>query len=62
MEICELPASRFVAEFMGLTSFLAGSVVDAADGLIMVRPASGPLLKRVRQGNWPVAGERRCAR
>src|ERR671932_2538705 len=36
-EIYEQPASRFVAEFIGQTSFLVGTVVDASNGLISVQ-------------------------
>jgi iron(III) transport system ATP-binding protein len=51
-EIYEQPASRFVAEFIGQTSFLSGSVVDSADGLMRVRLASGPVLKASSAGNF----------
>jgi iron(III) transport system ATP-binding protein len=44
-EIYEQPASRFVAEFIGQTSFLSGVVVDTRDGLMSVRLGSGPSLK-----------------
>jgi iron(III) transport system ATP-binding protein len=44
-EIYERPASRFVADFIGQTSFLNGSVVDSVDGVLRVRLASGPVLK-----------------
>src|ERR687886_138082 len=36
-EIYEQPTSRFVAEFIGQTSFLSGTVVDTSDGLMTVR-------------------------
>jgi iron(III) transport system ATP-binding protein len=44
-EIYEQPTSRFVAEFIGQTSFLSGVVVDASDGLLGVRLSSGPILR-----------------
>jgi iron(III) transport system ATP-binding protein len=44
-EIYEQPASRFVAEFIGQTSFLEGVVIDTTDGLLSVRLGSGPILK-----------------
>jgi iron(III) transport system ATP-binding protein len=44
-EIYEKPASRFVAEFIGQTSFFDGSVLDASEGLVSVRLPSGPVLK-----------------
>jgi spermidine/putrescine transport system ATP-binding protein len=36
-EIYEHPASRFVADFIGLTNFLEGEVVDLQDGRVLVR-------------------------
>jgi spermidine/putrescine transport system ATP-binding protein len=51
-EHLDQPASRFVAEFIGQTSFLTGSTVDAADGVMMVRLASRPLLKARSPGHW----------
>jgi iron(III) transport system ATP-binding protein len=56
-EIYEQPASRFVAEFIGQTSFLPGSVVEAADGLLRVRLPSGPLLKARAQQHWKVGDQ-----
>src|SRR5919198_1812973 len=38
-EIYEQPASRFVAEFIGQTSFFNASVVDSSDGTMSVRLA-----------------------
>ncbi|HEV8340025.1 MAG TPA: ABC transporter ATP-binding protein [bacterium] len=43
-EIYERPASRFVADFIGSTNFLAGRVTGpAGDGLVRVETAHGPI-------------------
>jgi iron(III) transport system ATP-binding protein len=51
-EIYELPASRFVAEFIGQTSFFSGMVVDTRDGLLNVRLTSGPVLTARSAHAW----------
>lgn len=44
-EIYERPASRFVADFIGVTSFLEGVVAERADSWAQVRLDNGALLK-----------------
>jgi putative spermidine/putrescine transport system ATP-binding protein len=40
-EIYDRPSTRFVAEFIGETNFIAGSVVETASDLTVVRLANG---------------------
>jgi ABC-type Fe3+/spermidine/putrescine transport system ATPase subunit len=47
-EIYERPASRFVAEFIGATSFLKGTVLEAAPGNVQVRLPDGSTLRAAR--------------
>jgi iron(III) transport system ATP-binding protein len=58
-EIYERPTTRFVAEFIGRSSFLRGSVVGVHDGRTQVKLAgSGSLLTAVPVGESPVTGAR----
>jgi iron(III) transport system ATP-binding protein len=62
-EIYEQPASRFVAEFIGQTSFFTGTAFDSPDDVVSVRLASGPVLQarstaRFRDGDTVVLAAR----
>ena len=58
-DIYERPSSRFVAEFIGRSSFLHGVVAGATDGRIQVRLAgSGTLLQAAAAGARLEAGDR----
>jgi ABC-type Fe3+/spermidine/putrescine transport system ATPase subunit len=48
-EIYERPANRFVADFLGETNFLAGSVVELGAGDALVRTATGLALRVNRE-------------
>jgi iron(III) transport system ATP-binding protein len=51
-EIYERPASRFVADFIGQTSFLRGTVVESAEDTVRVRLASGDVLAAATDQRW----------
>jgi iron(III) transport system ATP-binding protein len=52
-EIYERPASTFVAEFIGQTSFLRGVVVGAGDARVTARLGSGALVTASADRAWP---------
>ena len=56
-EIYEQPASRFVADFIGQTSFLNGSVEESTDGVLSIRLASGPVLRAHSAARWRAGDE-----
>src|SRR5919198_173496 len=53
-EIYERPASRFVADFIGTTSFLPATVVECAPRELRARLASGPVLRAATDADWKV--------
>jgi spermidine/putrescine transport system ATP-binding protein len=50
--IYERPASRFVADFIGETNFLAGQVLACYGGSVAVSVAGGELCLAQREGDW----------
>jgi iron(III) transport system ATP-binding protein len=54
-EIYERPASRFVAEFIGRSSFLLGTVVALRDGRVDVKLASSGTILSAAAGSRPLA-------
>ena len=57
-EVYERPTSRFVADFIGQTSFLPAAVVEQSDGMVRARLAGGPVLAATAgSGTW-AAGAR----
>jgi ABC-type Fe3+/spermidine/putrescine transport system ATPase subunit len=55
-EVYDRPASRFVADFMGVANLLEGRVVDAAPDLVQVEVAGGVRLAAVPPGAPPLKG------
>ncbi|HEY3108741.1 MAG TPA: ABC transporter ATP-binding protein [Chloroflexota bacterium] len=53
-EIYERPASRFVADFIGTTSFLPATVVECAPHELRARLPSGPVLRAATDADWKV--------
>src|SRR5207244_10306169 len=52
-DVYERPATRFVADFIGATSFLPATVVTAGGASVEVRLASGTLLRAAADGgSW----------
>lgn len=57
-EIYDRPATRFVADFIGATSFLKGKVVDAtADGARVQLPSGDTLKTQRPEANPPASGD-----
>jgi iron(III) transport system ATP-binding protein len=55
-ELYERPATRFVADFVGVNNFIAGTCREAGDGRVVVDTPLGPL--HGRPGRTVKAGER----
>jgi spermidine/putrescine transport system ATP-binding protein len=55
-EVYELPASRFVAGFLGTSNLLEGTVEGDQDGYVTVDTAVGPLYAQ-RPASLPTSGE-----
>jgi ABC-type Fe3+/spermidine/putrescine transport system ATPase subunit len=55
-EVYDRPASRFVADFMGVANLLEGRVVDVAPDLVQVEVAGGVRLAAVPPGAPPLKG------
>jgi iron(III) transport system ATP-binding protein len=51
-EIYERPASRFVADFIGQTSFLTATVVETSGGSVHARLASGEVITALTDRTW----------
>ncbi len=51
-EVYERPTSRFVADFIGATSFLPGVVACSRDGLVGIRLPSGTLIEAEDKQAW----------
>jgi iron(III) transport system ATP-binding protein len=56
-DVYERPAARFVADFIGATSFLPATVVDAGAGELRAKLASGPVLRATAVGRAWTAGD-----
>ena len=56
-EVYNLPANHFVADFLGHSNFLPGTVQGLEDGQVVVQLDAGPTLRALTQGTWK-AGDR----
>jgi iron(III) transport system ATP-binding protein len=57
-EIYRHPRSAYVANFIGETNLIAGTVIETRDRFTLANTAAGPLVGRITQPDWhPAAGE-----
>ncbi len=60
-ELYDRPASRFVADFLGETNFLAAEVKSADEHLVQLETAAGPLLSAAATPTTPEGGNVTCS-
>ncbi len=60
-ELYERPASRFVADFLGETNFVAGEVKERAGGVVTLETAMGTLRSTVFPQDLPATGNVTCS-